>query len=182
MSDAPKIVNPGYPAPMSDFTPRNTNTITDAIVHHTAGPKNQTPLEIDAFERNNGDVFMPYTYLIDNAGVIYSGRPADVVSAASFGRNQQSIAICLIGNFQAHDAGYNGPPSAAALISLYDLLLWLHRQYPSIIRTYPHGSIAAMFFGGDSDYATECAGDELSAKVMDPGGIKSRIAAILRAH
>jgi hypothetical protein len=182
MSDSPKIVNPGYPAPTSDLTSRDAGSISDAIIHHTAGPKDQTPLDIDAFERTRGDVMIPYTYLIDDSGTIYSGRPPLAVSAASFGRNRQSIAICLIGDFQVDDAGYNGPPSVAALTSLYDLLLWVHRQYPSIIRTYPHGSISSMFYGGDSDYATECAGDELNAKVMDPGGIKSRIAAILQAH
>jgi hypothetical protein len=173
------MVVPGYPPPTEPFTMRDASSITDLICHHTAGPKNQTPLEIDAFERARGDIAMPYNYLIDDAGTVYTGRPPLAVSAASYGRNQESIAICLIGNFQRDDPGFNGPPSHAALTALYDLVLLVHRQYPSIVRTYPHGKIADMFFGGDSDYATECAGDQLGESIP---GIKSRVAAILRKH
>ena len=179
---APQIVDPGYPAPTSPFTTRAESSISDLVVHHTAGPKSQTPLEIDAFERGRGDIGMPYTWLIDDAGTIYSGRPPEAVSAASFGRNRQSIAVCLIGDFQRDDPGFNGPPSDAALKSLYDLVLWAHHKYPSIIRTYPHGAISDMFFGGDSNYATACAGDQLDAKLMDPGGIKARVASVLQKH
>jgi hypothetical protein len=177
------IIDPGYPPPLGQLTPRNASSITDCIVHHTAGPKNQTALEIDAFERTRGDIAMPYTYLIDDTGAIYSGRPALTVSAASFGRNRESIAICLIGNFQRDDPGYNGPPSVAALTSLYDLILWTHQRFHSINRTYPHESIAAIFFGGDDNYATECAGDQLNNELMKkPDGIKARVAAVLRNH
>ena len=179
---APTIVNPHYAPPTESLIPRSASSVTDLVVHHSASPKDQTVLEIDAFERANGDAMMPYTYLIDDAGVIYSGRPALTVSAASFGRNRESIAVCLIGNFQRSDSGFNGPPSQAALTSLYDLILWLHLQFPSINRTYPHGCIADLFFDGDPGYATECAGDQLDEKLMDPGGIKSRVAAVLQRH
>jgi hypothetical protein len=176
------IVVPGYPPPTDAFTMREASSVSDLVLHHTAGPKEQTPLEIDAFERTRGDIAMPYNYLIDDSGTVYTGRPPLAVSAASYGRNKQSIAICLIGNFQRDDPGFNGPPSAAALTALYDLVLLVHRQYPSIMRTYPHGAISEIFFGGDSDYATECAGDQLDEELMRPGGIKSRVAAILRRH
>jgi hypothetical protein len=168
------IVVPGYPPPTEAYTMRDASSIVDCVVHHTAGPKNQTPLE-----RTRGDIAMPYNYLIDDAGTVYTGRPTLAVSAASYGRNQESVAICLIGNFQRDDPGFNGPPSHAALTALYDLVLLVHRQYPSITRTYPHGAISDMFFGGDSDYATECAGDQLGESIP---GIKSRVAAILRKH
>jgi hypothetical protein len=173
------FVIPGYPPPTEAFTMREASSIVDCVVHHTAGPKNQTPLEIDAFERTRDDIYTPYTYLIDDAGTVYTGRPPLAVSAASYGRNEESIAICLIGNFQRDDRGYNGPPSDAALTALYDLVLLVHKQYPSITRTYPHGAIEKMFFPGDSDYGTECAGDQLNESIP---GIKSRVAAILRRH
>jgi hypothetical protein len=176
------FVIPGYPPPTEAFTMRDASSITDLVCHHTAGPKNQTPLEIDAFERGRADdpdIYTPYTYLINDAGTVYTGRPPLAVSAASWGRNRESIAICLIGNFQRDDKGYNGPPSDAALTALYDLVLLVHKQYPSIVRTYPHGDIEKMFFPGDSDYGTECAGDELNESIP---GIKARVAAILRKH
>jgi len=170
------IATVNYPAPTSPFTPRSAGAITDFIVHHSAGPKSQTPMQIDAFERTEGDIYIPYTWLIDDKGTIYSGRPPEFISAASYGRNAESVAVCLIGNFQKDDKGYNGPPSTAALNSLYDLCLYAHKKYPSIIRTYPHGSIAHLFFEDDDNYATECAGDQLNALVP---GIKSRISKLL---
>jgi hypothetical protein len=173
------IEQPAYPQAAGSFTMRSLSGITDFIVHHSAGPKSQTPLEIDAFERGNGDVYMPYTWLIDDAGTIFAGRPANYVSAATYGRNQESVAVCLIGDFQRDDAGYNGPPSAAALAALEALCLLAHKQFPSIVRTIVHGDVAAMFFGGDGNYATACCGDELKADVEQ---IRSRIAATLRKH
>ena len=174
-----KIIDPGYSDPTSPFTVRGDDAVTDFVVHHSAGPLNQTPLEIDAFERENGDIYMPYTWLIDNKGNIYSGRPVYAVSAATFGRNQESVAVCLIGNFERSSPGYNGPPSQEALASLETLCMWAHRQYPSIVRTYCHGDVAGLFYGGDSNYATLCCGDILRTQVA---GIKARIAAALIKH
>lgn len=161
----PTIVNVNYPAPTQGFTPRDISSVTDFVVHHSAGPLTQTPLEIDAYEREHGDIYMPYTWLIDAQGTIYAGRPALVISAATFGRNAQSVACCLIGNFQSNDPGFTGDPSSAQLAALQDLCTWAHRAYPAIDRTYAHGDVAALFYNGDSNYATECCGDRLRAQL-----------------
>jgi len=155
---APTIVDPGYSPPDGAFTLRTATSITDFIVHHSAGPTSQTPLEIDAFERGNGDIFMPYTWLIAADGTIFSGRPPSAMSAATYGRNAQSVACCLIGNFQQDDAGYTGQPTTAQMASLTSLCIWAHRQYPTIERTIAHGDVAALFYGGSGDYATACCG------------------------
>ena len=171
------FVDPGYPAPTGPFTQRTLASITDFIVHHSAGPTNQTPLEIDAFERSEGDIFMPYTWLIGPDGTIYTGRPADVVSAATYGRNAQSVAVCLIGNFQEGDPGFTGPPSDAQLDQLLELCVFAHRTYPSIERTLAHRDVAPMFYPNDeADYATACCGSVLYA---DLPGIKAKVVAEL---
>ncbi len=173
----PQILPVNYPAPAQAFTPRSASAITDFVVHHTAGPLAQTPLEIDAFERTNGDIFMPYTWLIDSAGNIYEGRPPLTISAATFGRNVESVACCLIGNFQDNAAGFNGPPSAAQFAALTDLCVWAHRQFPAISQTYAHGDVAHLFYHDDSFYATECCGNVLRALLP---GLRTSVSAALQ--
>jgi hypothetical protein len=171
------FVEPAYPPPTGDFTPRPASAITDAIIHHTDGPQSQTPLEIDAFERSRGDIAMPYTWLIGPDGTIYTGRPPLVESAASYGRNEQSVAICVIGAFQEGTPEYNGPPTDAALDQLLELLVWVHRQYPTIERTIAHRDIAPMFYPDDQgDYSTACCGSVLYALLPD---IKAKVFAEL---
>ncbi len=175
---APTIVSVAYPQPTAPFTPRSVTDIADFVVHHTAGPITQTPLEIDDYERNNADhdIYMPYTWLIGADGTIYAGRPPLVVSAATYGRNLQSVACCLIGDFQSDDAGFTGPPPQCSIDSLTSLCIWAHQQFPAISQTYAHGEVAALFYGGNSNYATDCCGDVLRALLP---GIKSTVAVAL---
>jgi hypothetical protein len=156
-----QIVSVPYPQEKSSFTPRPTRSITDFIVHHTAGPVTQTPLDIDKFERTRGMIYMPYTWIIAHDGTIYRGRPPLVVSAATYGRNAESVACCLIGNFQQGDAGYTGPPADQQVQALTALCIWAHQQYPSITRTYSHSDVASLFYHSDSNYATACCGSDL---------------------
>jgi hypothetical protein len=171
------IVHVDYPDQAGPFSLRALSSITDFIVHHSAGPTSQTPLEIDAFERSRGDIYIPYTWLIGADGTVYDGRPITAISAASYGRNAQSVAVCVIGNFQENDAGYTGPPSDAQLNSLLSLCIYAHRTIPMIVRTYAHGDIAMMFYPQDpGDYSTACCGSVLRAKLPD---IKSKVAQAL---
>ena len=163
VAQPPVITAVNYPSATQPFTPRTVADVTDFVVHHTAGPVTQTPLQIDAFERSRGDIFMPYTWLIDNGGTIYAGRPALAMSAATYGRNMNSVAVCLIGNFQSNDAGFTGDPTAQQVAALTDLCIWAHRNYAAITRTYAHGDVAALFYNNDSNYATDCCGDRLRA-------------------
>lgn len=162
------IVTPQYQGPLAPWTTRDQATITDLIVHHSAGPKSQTPQQIEAFEISRGDNGMPYTWLVDDAGVIYTGRPSYAVSAATYGRNVQSVAVCVIGDFQTDDGGFNGPISPAAWSSLCDLAVYAHRQIPSIVRTIAHRDVAGLFYPNDTaDYATACCGDQLYARLPE---------------
>jgi hypothetical protein len=162
----PSIVQVQYPPPAFAMTSRERSSITLAIVHHTAGPLAQTPLEIDQEHRNIGDSMVAYNNLIDEHGTIYSGRPYDYDSAAAFGENEDSIDVVLIGNFQPGADGYTGPPSDAALQALTQYLIWIHLQFPSISRTIGHRDIAPLFYPNDEgSYSTACPGDDLYAKL-----------------
>lgn len=172
-----EIIAVNYPPPTHPFSMRDGSNITDFVVHHSAGPLTQTPPQIDAFERTNGDIYMPYTWLIDTAGKVYAGRPPLAISAATFGRNVESVACCMIGNFQDDASGFHGPPSAAQLGALTDLCIWAHRQFPSISRTYAHGDVAGLFYNGDSFYATACCGNVLRALLP---ALRTRVAGALQ--
>ena len=176
----PKILDPDYPPPLGDFSLRNPGTITDLIYHHSDGPLNQTPIDIDTFERTrkDGDIYIPYTYLVDYKGNIYAGRPPLAVSAASYGRNSESVAVCAIGAFHSSTDNYNGPPTTAQLDGLFEIGLYLHRKFPSIARTICHGDIAPMFYPDDQEnYSTACCGDTLRKLVANT--LKPRLRAAL---
>ncbi len=169
-----------YPAPAGYMTPRAIASISDLIVHHTAGAVTQTPLEIDAEHRAIGDAMIAYNYVITPDGKVYTGRPIDVVPAAAYGRNAQSINVVLVGNFEAGDAGYTGPPTKEQTASLEALAIQLHRQYPTIERTYGHRDVATLFYANDTaPYATACPGSVLYAELAS---IKRAIGAAINVH
>lgn len=147
---------------------RPVQSISDLIIHHTAGPLGQTPLEIDAEHRAIGDSMIAYNWVITDDGQVFTARPIDVISAASFGRNTQSVSIVVVGNFQSNDPGYTGAPLPMVLDSLKQLCLYAHVGIPSIIRTIGHRDIAPMFYPTDQgDYSTACPGDTLYEKISD---------------
>lgn len=160
---------PNYPSPGDNYATRSISHITDLIIHHTAGPVTQTPLDIDSEHRAKGMAFIAYNWLINPQGTIFKGRPIEWVSAASYGRNQQSVAVCLIGNFHADDSGYTGRPTGAQLDALNRLAVLSHIHIPSIARTIGHSDVAKLLYPGNTKedlenrghYATACPGSEL---------------------
>lgn len=166
MYTPPVIQKPAYPSPATPMSPRSLRTITDLIFHHTAGPAVQSALAIDQEHRNEGWCMIGYNYVIDHYGTISEGRPAEYVPSAAYGRNAQSINVCLTGNFQSNDAGYTGEPSPAQINSAKLLAEYLHKQYPTIVRTIGHCDVARMFFPQDqADYATACPGNTFYSQI-----------------
>jgi hypothetical protein len=154
------IIKVAYP-PFGPMTPRPLNVITDFIIHHSAGSLTQTPLEIDAEHRSIGDAGIAYNWIITPDGKVYDGRPINFVPAAAFGRNLQSVDVCLIGQFHPSAGGYTGPPTDAQYSSLVDLCVWAHKQYPTIECTIGHRDVATAYYKFDeADYATDCPGDK----------------------
>lgn len=150
-----------YPSPRP-MAPRELTVITDEIIHHSAGSVHQTPLEIDEEHRGRGMAMIGYNFVIDRIGTVYNGRPLTFVPAAAYGRNLESVNICLLGNFEKDDPGYTGPPTPAQIQALKDLSIYLHHQLPTIVRTIGHKDVATQFYPNNpGDYATACPGSEL---------------------
>jgi len=173
------IVHVDYPAPAFAMTPRAISQITDFIIHHEAGSLTETPLGIDAQHRAEGWAMIGYNYIIDTKGVVYDGRPLDVVPSAAYGRNTQSVNVSLVGNFEKGDPGFTGPPTDEQIASLEALGVYLHKTIPSIERTIGHRDVATLFYGGDGDYATACPGSLLYAEIPL---IRAKIASECNVH
>lgn len=173
------IIPVAYPSPSNVLTSRASRDITDFVIHHTAGALTQMPLDIDREHRAIGDAMIAYNWVITPDGKIYAGRPCGVIGAATFGRNPEAVAAVLVGNFEPGSAGFTGNPTPEQLVALEDLCLWAHLQYPSIARTYGHGDVAAMFYNGDSNYATACPGKLLRDAIP---AIRAYVAKRMVAH
>jgi hypothetical protein len=93
----------GSRGPKSRLTPLNKKRVTGIAVHHSGvknGPKGVTAVK--AFERHhmdaNGWNAIAYNWLIDEEGVIYEGRGAGVISAATRPYNSRTESICYTGD------------------------------------------------------------------------------------
>jgi N-acetylmuramoyl-L-alanine amidase len=153
---------PDYPAPAFAMAPRAVTEITDLIIHHSDGSPFQSALDIDTEHRSEGWAMIGYNYIISGDGTISKGRPDNVVPSAAYGRNEQSVDVCLLGDFEP------GTPGASPIVpilqqaSLKDLAVYLHNQYPTIVRTIGHRDVGPMFYPGDTGpYATACPGQIL---------------------
>ena len=93
----------GSRGPKSRLTPLNKKRVVGIAVHHSGvknGPKGVTAVK--AFERHhmdaNGWNAIAYNFLIDEQGVIYEGRGAGKISAATRPYNSRTESICYTGD------------------------------------------------------------------------------------
>jgi hypothetical protein len=152
-----KIIQPAYPAPAGTLIERPLGSVIYLAIHHSAGPPDQDILAIDAFERSRGDSFMPYAGLVNGAGDCFAGRDPKYVSAATFGVNPSSVAICLLGNFM------EAQPSQAQWDSLVAYCIWMHRQIPTIQHTDSHRYFGLKYGG----YYDDCCGNLLVERMPE---------------
>lgn len=101
----------------SKFTP------TWLVVHHSATDKDAELSDIRQGHLNRGWDDIGYHWLIDNKGLLHKGRSEEVPGAHVLGFNQESIAVCLVGNFEKDE------PSPLAQDTLTRLLYVLAKQY-----------------------------------------------------
>jgi N-acetyl-anhydromuramyl-L-alanine amidase AmpD len=109
-----------YAAPLADV-------LTGVILHHSALPLTDGPQEIQRLHmEEKGFADIGYHFLVDEAGLIYAGRPLDVRGAHAYGCNYGTVGICMIGNFEEID------PTAQQLAALDALLRDLAARYPGL--------------------------------------------------
>lgn len=101
------------------------------VVHHSA----TTGGSVEAFRRyhvqNNGWADIGYHYVITNGnggpdGALHNGRPIEKVGAHAPGRNERSIAICLVGTDKFT------PAQKETLIDTIIVVCNEYKLYPSV--------------------------------------------------
>lgn len=119
----------------------------DLWVHHTTGPRTQTPREIQAFHQgpSRGWSDIGYGYLVSYDGTIYEGRGYEVQAAHSPGKNHEP-SVALIGDYSKDE------PSDAMHRAVYDLKEFLR---------------AGDLRGHRENTATSCPGDAAMRKIVD---------------
>ena len=128
---------------------------TEFIVHHSAGPANQTVREIQRYQmQERGFRDIGYNFLIrSTTGDIYEGRGWKTLGAHTVGRNLEGIGVCLIGTDHLSEG------SKDALREMYALAVHL-AGHPLQVR-------------GHRDHApTECPGTA-TMKWLRSGGLES---------
>lgn len=69
------------------------------IIHHTA-IKNIDSDAIHKMHQEKGWSGIGYHYFIDKSGEIYEGRPERAIGAHAYKNNQNTLGVCLEGNFE----------------------------------------------------------------------------------
>src|SRR5216117_2473729 len=80
----------------SPYTPRDVASIHWIVVHHSAGPPDQTPESIARFHvETRGWSGIGYNYLVYEDGRIFAGRPLDVLPACVKDTTRRACASAL---------------------------------------------------------------------------------------
>ena len=124
---------------------RNTMTSEEGIfVHHSAGPKSQTPRQIQNYHMDSrGWSDVAYSWLVDDNGTIYEGRGWGIAGGHTRGWNFRSHAVCYIGNTELYR------PSEAALRGIKTVIDEHAKRYHGFVS--PHRRVSS----------TACPGREL---------------------
>lgn len=84
-----------------EYTQPLTEIFNTLIIHHSALPVSDGPLEIQKLHQTNkGFADIGYHFVIDADGQIYAGRALNVRGAHTGGHNTGTLGIVLLGNFE----------------------------------------------------------------------------------
>jgi hypothetical protein len=106
-----------------DTTPEPT-VASHFIVHHSAGQTTSSDFAAvvrsyyDLHTVTNGWDDIGYNWLIDGNGIIYEGRGQGLQGAHFSCMNQNTIGICVIGNYE------NATPTTEAITALQNFIAW----------------------------------------------------------
>lgn len=106
-----------------DPTPQPTMA-SHFIVHHSAGQTTSSDFAAvvrsyyDLHTGTNGWDDIGYNWLIDGNGIVYEGRGQGLQGAHFSCMNENTIGICVIGNYE------NATPSEEAITALQNFIAW----------------------------------------------------------
>ncbi|SMB97921.1 S-layer homology domain-containing protein [Thermanaeromonas toyohensis ToBE] len=139
------------PVAMASRTPESIRYI---VLHHSATEEGNVEIFRREHVEVNGWADIGYHFVICNGrggadGEVQTGRDILKTGAHAPGRNQDSVGICLVGDFT------KTKPTSAQILSLYGLIKSLMRQYPiTPERILGHNEVNATACPGCLDVAT----------------------------
>jgi hypothetical protein len=135
------------------YTKPLTEVLTTIVVHHSALPLSDGPLEIQyKHMHQKGFADIGYHYVIDEQGRIYAGRELTVRGAHTGGHNTGTVGVVLLGNFEEAE------PTTVQMASLRSLVQCLTTEY------------AITHLAGHRDFQPEetvCPGENLERALPD---------------
>lgn len=110
--------------PAKKYPTRALSSIQYLVLHHAAGPENQTPQEIARFHVETRDYpGIAYHYIVDATGQVYKVQRATTITWCVHKQNTKSLCVCLIGNREVN------PISDAQYVAAVDLFRQLRQGY-----------------------------------------------------
>lgn len=100
---------------------KNRKETKKIVLHHSAGSGSVEA--VHEMHKDNGYVGIGYHFYIDKAGDIYKGRAIGKIGAHAKGQNEDSIGICLEGNFEIEE------PSVMQMEALLWLISYIEKIY-----------------------------------------------------
>ena len=110
-----------------DQIEKSTRTITGIVIHHSASGPFTTARDIDEWHTGRGWNGIGYHYVVGADCQVYEGRDINIDGAHTKGHNENTIGICVIGNFSQDDPKH--PPYAAQMIATANLVNRLRDIY-----------------------------------------------------
>lgn len=177
--------------------PREKTKVEHLVIHHSAGSNSDTDY-INTVRniyllhtQSNGWDDIGYNFLIAPDGTIFNGRDPqgagdddEILGAHFCGKNQNTMGICIMGNFM------NQKPTDESLFSLKYLLAWKLKKdkidaNSKTLHPKSTGSLLENICGHRNGCSTSCPGDSLyavlneirseSARIADSCGLKLSI-------
>ena len=96
------------------------------VIHHSASSANTTMEQVDQWHKNRGFSGIGYHYFIESNGNVRTGRPDWAVGAHAIGANNDSMGICLAGNFE------QAPPTEEQITALAAKIKDIRKLYGDI--------------------------------------------------
>lgn len=113
------------------------------VIHHSASDPMTTIESIHKWHLDKGWSGVGYNYVIRGDGAIYPGRPIDKQGAHTYNYNDDSVGICVCGNFIA------AQPSEAQLQSLVELIGYIRGVYKKELPIQRHKDLNPTACPGD---------------------------------
>jgi hypothetical protein len=131
--------------PAKSYPMRTHADIKRIIIHHTATPPNITVERIADFQvKNKGLPGITYHFCITAEGVVYQTQYLETVAAHAGAHSQDSVGVCLIGNFTSSSPPQTQLNALAPLLAQLATLLGLTVEqifgYNEIVNTQSPGA------------------------------------------